>query len=66
MALTNDYEKKICAMYSERDAEGFVHCEECPLVVDKDAFLCKAFMHYDNRSREWVVDDNAERRAAND
>lgn len=29
-----DRQKKICDRYSKRDADGFVHCNECPLVVD--------------------------------
>ena len=35
-------EKKICKKYSARDEEGKVHCMECPLVIDKLSFTCKA------------------------
>ena len=35
-------EKAICKKYSARDEEGLVHCRECPLVLDKTAFICKA------------------------
>lgn len=69
MALKNDKEKRICAKYS-RDADGFVHCDECPLIVDGERFVpyCKAVAHYDRRLKEWVLDDDYtdERRTAND
>lgn len=35
-------EKAICKQYSARDEEGKVHCMECPLVIDKTSFICKA------------------------
>lgn len=35
-------EKNICKQYSARDEEGKVHCMECPLVIDKMSFICKA------------------------
>lgn len=50
-----DREKKICAKYSTRDEEGFVHCNECPLVVDKGNHLCKANSHYNRRTKEWEL-----------
>lgn len=50
-----DREKKICAKYSARDEEGFVHCNECPLVVDKGNHLCKANSHYNRRTKEWEL-----------
>lgn len=37
-----DEEKAICKKYSARDEEGLVHCNECPLVIDKTSFICKA------------------------
>lgn len=58
--LTNDREKSICARYSARDAEGFVHCKECPLVKDIYQTLCKANAHYDRHSREWVLDEETD------
>ena len=66
MALKNDKEKKICAKYSARDADGFVHCDECPLIVNEWNLLCKACAHYDRRLKEWVLDEKTERRTAND
>lgn len=65
MALKNDKEKKICAKYSARDAEGFVHCDECPLVVDKWNLLCKACAHYDTRLKEWILDDKSKTKKEN-
>ena len=35
-------EKRICRKYSTIDREGFVHCRECPLVIDRRYALCKA------------------------
>lgn len=38
-------EKKICAEYSARDAEGLVHCNSCPLRIlysPNDYGWCKA------------------------
>ena len=55
-----DRQKKICAKYSARDADGYVHCNECPLVVDGYAHLCKMNSVYNRRSREWVLKDAEE------
>lgn len=46
-------EKKICEKYSKRDVYGFVHCNECPLVVDRAERLCKANAVYNRHTREW-------------
>ena len=46
-------EKEICKKYSARDENGFVHCKECPLVVDADGFMCKANSRYNRRTKEW-------------
>ena len=40
MRLTKE-EKEICKSYSARDKDGFVHCNECPLAIDKRSALCK-------------------------
>lgn len=60
MALKNDKEKRICAKYSARDVEGFVHCDECPLIVNDERPVpyCKAVAHYDTRLKEWILDEN--------
>lgn len=45
-----DRQKKICAKYGKRDADGFVHCAECPLLIDKYAhYWCRDNSRY-NRS----------------
>lgn len=54
--LIKDKDKKICEKYSTRDKDGFVHCRDCPLVVDRTNCLCKSFMHYDRHKRKWVPD----------
>lgn len=49
----NEKQKKICQKYSARDKHGFVHCKECPLVIDAGAFMCKANSVYNRRTKEW-------------
>jgi hypothetical protein len=56
-ARLTDKQKKICEKYSARDELGFVHCKECPLVIDHYDNTCRAFMHYDRHKKEWVVDN---------
>jgi hypothetical protein len=46
-------EKRICSKYSTRDESGRVHCQECPLVVDREQCLCKANAKYNRKTREW-------------
>lgn len=46
-------EKKICEKYSARDEQGFVHCKECPLVIDHTERLCKANARYNRHTKEW-------------
>lgn len=58
--LTNDRERKICAKYSARDEEGYVHCSECPLTKGNPKqydFRCKANSHYDRHTGEWEYDE---------
>lgn len=40
MRLTAE-EKEICAKYRKRDKDGYVHCNECPLVINRRDALCK-------------------------
>ena len=56
--LTNEREKKICEKYSKRDANGLVHCLECPLNKSEYRYdyRCKAICHYDKHLRKWVYD----------
>lgn len=42
-------EKAICKKYSARDEEGKVHCNECPLVIDKMSYICKATEELEGR-----------------
>ncbi len=60
--LTSDRERAICAKYSERQADGKVRCNECPLVKDALNFLCKANSTYNRSTREWELDDGEEAR----
>ena len=62
MALTSEREKRICAKYSARDADGNVHCAECPLNYrhfrsDMPPYTCKAVMTWDRQRMEWVEDE---------
>lgn len=36
-----DKDKALCKRYSRRDKNGKVHCFKCPLVIDKNACVCK-------------------------
>lgn len=42
MVKLTEEEQKICDQYGARDGDGFVHCHECPLVVDLRDRVCKA------------------------
>lgn len=55
--LTNERQKRICAKYSAKDAEGYVHCDECPLVIHAGWIMCRANAHYDRHLRNWEFDD---------
>ena len=54
MKLTEE-EKAICKKYSARDEHGYVHCHDCPLVIDRCDALCKATCtkkEWENRENE--------------
>lgn len=55
--LTTERQKRICAKYSAKDAEGHVHCDECPLVIHAGWIMCRANAHYDRHLREWDFDE---------
>ena len=48
MRLTKE-EKAICKQYSKRDENFKVHCNECPLVINRTWTVCKA----NCRAEEW-------------
>ena len=48
-------EKEICKKYSAKDNNGYVHCKECPLVVDAGACLCKANARYNRTTKKWEL-----------
>ena len=54
-------EQSICQKYSSRDADGKVHCSECPLRKSKGNydFRCKANSSYNKRTKEWEYDHSA-------
>jgi hypothetical protein len=56
--LSTDNDRETCREYSARDAQGRVHCYECPLRVDTDYsdVACKATFHYDDEEKRWVPD----------
>lgn len=60
--LTTERQKRICARYSARDENGYVHCNDCPLVVNPYQLMCRAIAHYDRHSREWVYDTERDER----
>lgn len=52
--------RSICRKYSARDNYGYVHCNDCPLVVDRTGHMCRSNSHYDRRLKEWVPDEEEE------
>jgi len=46
-------QQKRCDRYRRMDENGFVHCNECPLVVGYQ--ICRAIAHYDRHKRESVT-----------
>lgn len=61
--LTTEKEKRICEKYGTEDAEGYVHCTECPLVRPSlyNDCTCKATAHYDRHLRQWILDEVEEK-----
>ena len=55
--LKSERQKNICRRYSARDKDGYVHCNDCPLVVDRKYHMCRSNSHYDARLKEWVPDE---------
>ena len=55
--LKSERQKNICRKYSARDKDGYVHCNDCPLVVDRKYHMCRSNSHYDRRLKEWVPDE---------
>ena len=43
--------------YSAKDKDGFVHCNECPLVLSNFDLMCHATAHFDEKKNRWVLDD---------
>lgn len=50
-----DEEKKVCIQYGSQDKEGKVHCEVCPLVIDKELRICKANVAYFIQENERTI-----------
>ena len=55
--LSTDEQREICARYGKRDEDGFVHCNECPLVISVYWCMCHANSHYDPDECEFVLDE---------
>ena len=55
--LSTDEQRKICAQYSQRDENGLVQCNRCPLVISIYWCMCHANSHYDPDECEFVLDD---------
>ena len=55
--LKSERQKNICRRYSARDKDGYVHCNDCPLVVDRKYHMCRSNSHYDRQLKEWVPDE---------
>lgn len=53
--MTKEQKEKICRKFSTRDAEGKVHCKECPLVVGDPNhydFRCQMNSKYNRKTKE--------------
>ena len=50
-------QQKICDRYSRIGSNGKARCDECPLVIDSKALLCKAVATYDRNTGEYILDD---------
>lgn len=46
-------EKEICKRYSAYDETGYVHCNECPLVIDRRYCVCKKNITKKEYERKW-------------
>ena len=55
--LSTDEQRKICAKYSQRDENGLVQCNRCPLVISVYWCMCHANSHYDPDECEFVLDE---------
>ena len=55
--LKSERQKSICRKYSARDKDGYVHCNSCPLIVDRTGHMCRSNSHYDRKLKEWVPDN---------
>ena len=53
-------EQRICDVYSRHWGDGKIHCDECPLVVDQRATLCRANAKWNEETGEWESDDGME------
>ena len=58
--ITATRDKNTCNKYSVRDANGNVHCFECPLRKGTGSydFRCKANSHYNRNTGEWEHDES--------
>lgn len=58
--IRTEKQKSICRKYSARDKDGYVHCNDCPLVIDRRYHMCRSNSHYDRKLKEWVPDESDE------
>ena len=54
--MLTDRQKRICERFRQEGPDGKVGCSRCPLLVNKDALMCRANSSYDRHEREWVPD----------
>lgn len=47
----NEEQKTICSVFSKRDKLGWVHCNDCPMVLDKRQSACLAVVSEDDARR---------------
>lgn len=59
--LKTDLDRAVCRKYSQRDAHGLVHCNDCPLNRTYNEpygeIKCKATHHWDAEKKRWMPDE---------
>lgn len=55
--LKTEKDKSICTKFSTPDENGWVHCPECPLMINAYELMCKANTSYNRKTKTWECDD---------
>lgn len=55
MKLSEEQET-VCGVFSRRDKQGFVHCPECPMILDHYRIACLKVVTEEEAREEWEWD----------